>query len=283
MKVGMNVLLWTGTVTKEHFTVVKQIAEWGFDGMETPIYAPLHGPWTELGKLCDDLGLGRTAVTIMAEGLDPTSEDPASRRGATDHLKQAVDCCVEMGADSLTGPFCAPVGKLVGRPRTDQEWGWLVECLRPAAEHAKAAGVKFSIEALNRFETYALNCASDAVKLIDEIGVEGCGFLFDTFHANIEEKDHGQAIRLAGSRINHVHVSENDRSTPGRGNVPWAEVFGSLHEIGYDGWLVIEAFGQALPEIAAATCIWRRMYQTEEQLACDGLAFIRTMWGARGA
>jgi D-psicose/D-tagatose/L-ribulose 3-epimerase len=73
----------------------------------------------------------------------------------------------------------------------------------------------------------------------------------------------------------HVHISENDRSTPGKGLVRWKENFDTLKEVGYDGWLVIEAFGLALPELAAATKIWRRMYDSEEQLSRDGLAFMK--------
>jgi D-psicose/D-tagatose/L-ribulose 3-epimerase len=73
----------------------------------------------------------------------------------------------------------------------------------------------------------------------------------------------------------HVHISENDRSTPGQGQIAWDETFATLNETGYDGWMVVEAFGLALPEIAAATKIWRKMYQSEDQLARDALAFMK--------
>jgi len=107
-----------------------------------------------------------------------------------------------------------------------------------------------------------------------------CRMMHDTFHAHIEEKDTAAAIRAGAAHSVHVHISENDRSTPGAGQVDWATTFRTLKEIKYDGWLVIEAFGTALPKLAAATKIWRRMYQNEEQLAADGLAFIRKQWTA---
>jgi sugar phosphate isomerase/epimerase len=53
------------------------------------------------------------------------------------------------------------------------------------------------------------------------------------------------------------------------------ETFAGLQEIDDDGWVVVEAFGGASPELAAATKIWRRMFESEEQLARDGAAFIR--------
>jgi D-psicose/D-tagatose/L-ribulose 3-epimerase len=105
--------------------------------------------------------------------------------------------------------------------------------------------------------------------------------MYDTFHANIEEKSISAAIRAVAPVLCHVHISENDRSTPGQGNVRWAENFDTLKEIGYDGWLTIEAFGMALPELVAATKIWRRMYQSEEQLARDGLAFMKSQFAQR--
>ena len=61
----------------------------------------------------------------------------------------------------------------------------------------------------------------------------------------------------------------------------WSENFDTLHEVGYDGWMVVEAFGLALPELAAATKIWRRMYETEELLARNALAFMKTETDAR--
>jgi D-psicose/D-tagatose/L-ribulose 3-epimerase len=167
------------------------------------------------------------------------------------------------------------VGKLVGRGATADEWQRAVAGLRPAAEHARAVGVTLAYEPLNRFETYFATTAAEATALAAEVGVEGFGFLFDTFHANLEERDPCASARAAGHALRHFHISENDRSTPGTGHVPFGRLLAALREIGYDGWLTIEAFGQALPELAAATCIWRRMYATEDQLAADGLAFVR--------
>jgi D-psicose/D-tagatose/L-ribulose 3-epimerase len=138
-----------------------------------------------------------------------------------------------------------------------------------------------AVEYLNRFECYLLNCAADTLQFVREVDHPHCRMMYDTFHANIEEKSVPEAIRGCAVETAHVHISENDRSTPGAGNVRWKETFDTLKETGYDGWLMIEAFGLALPNLVAATKIWRRMYQNEEQLARDGLAFMRREWSAR--
>lgn len=278
MKTGMNLLLWTAVPTEEHIPICRQIKQWGFDGVELPMFDPNASPWKALAKALDDLGLGRTGTVVVPPTASSVSPDPKVRAAAVDFLKKIIDAAKVVGVETLAGPMYSPVGELPGRPRTADEWKWSVETLRPVAQHAKAAGVALAVEPLNRFETYFLNTTADTAKFVDEVGVDGCGILYDTFHANIEEKGIPTAIRAGGKRINHVHISENDRSTPGEGHVHWKESFAAIKQIGYDNWCVIEAFGQALPELAGATKIWRSMFPNAEHLATKGLKFTRDSW-----
>jgi D-psicose/D-tagatose/L-ribulose 3-epimerase len=192
--------------------------------------------------------------------------------------KAVLDCCQAVGATHLVGPYYAGLGVFTGKAPTAEEWRWGVESMRPVAEHARAMGVTLALEFLNRFELYLINCAADAARFVREVGVPGCGVLYDTFHAHIEEKSVAAALDAAHRELTYVHISENDRSTPGKGQVNWGETFRSLKRLRYDGWLSIEAFGTSLAELLAATKIWRRMYADEEQVARDGLAFIKKMW-----
>jgi len=278
MKVGMNLLLWTAVPAQEHIAICRQIKQWGFDGVELPMFDPDASPWKTLAAALDDLGLGRTATVVVPPTASSVSPDPKVRAAAVDFLRKIIDAAKIVGIEPLAGPMYSPVGELPGRPRTSDEWKRSVETLRPVAEHARAVGVALAVEPLNRFETYFLNCTADTARFVDEVNVAGCGILYDTFHANIEEKDIPTAIRAGGKRINHVHISENDRSTPGEGHVHWKETFAALKQIGYDGWMVIEAFGQALPELAGATKIWRAMFPSAEHLATRGLKFARESW-----
>jgi len=168
-----------------------------------------------------------------------------------------------------------------GAGPTDDEWKWGVESMRAVAEHAGKVGVTLAVECLNRFETYLLNSHADAARFVRDVDHTSCRMMYDTFHANIEEKNIAAALDSCKDVLAHVHISENDRSTPGAGNIKWEETFDALQAVGYDGWLTVEAFGQALPEIAEATKIWRRMYETEEQLASDALAFIKSQVAKR--
>jgi D-psicose/D-tagatose/L-ribulose 3-epimerase len=140
--------------------------------------------------------------------------------------------------------------------------------------------VKLSVEPLNRFEVYFLNTAADANRLVTEVGNPALGYLYDSFHANIEEHDIRESVVANASGINHIHISENDRGVPGAGHVRWEETFAGIKESGYDGWMTIEAFGRALPELAAATCVWRDLFENAEDVPTKGLAFMKEQWAA---
>jgi D-psicose/D-tagatose/L-ribulose 3-epimerase len=276
MKFGMNLLLWTGHLDDSIQPVLEKLKAMGYDGVEVPMFELDEKFYAGWGKRLDDLGLARTAVTVRTEADNPISPDDKVRSAGVEASKRAVDCCEVLGATVLCGPFHSALGSFSGAGPTKDEWKWGVDSMRPVAEHAAKTGVALAVEALNRFECYFLNCAADAARFVADVNHPRCRMMYDTFHANIEEKNIGEAVRAAAPYLAHVHISENDRSTPGQGNIRWAENFDALAAARYDGWMVVEAFGLALPSIAAATKIWRRMYQTEEQLARDALAFMKS-------
>ena len=281
MKYGMNLLLWTGEMNDDMIPVVESLKEMGYDGVELPLFAydlDLHTKW---GERLDSIGLERTIVTVRGEEDNPISSDPTVRALGVANNKEALDNAAAVGAQSLVGPYHSALGIFSGAGPTEDEWKWGVDSMRQVAEHAGSVGVMLGVECLNRFETYLLNTHSDAARFVREVDHPNCRMMYDTFHSNIEEKNIAAAIRSCQDVLTHVHISENDRSTPGTGNVNWQENFDTLMEVGYDGWMVVEAFGLALPEIAAATKIWRRMYESEEQLARDALAFMKQQVGSR--
>jgi D-psicose/D-tagatose/L-ribulose 3-epimerase len=151
----------------------------------------------------------------------------------------------------------------------------VVESWQELGRLVSAAGIEIGIEPLNRFETYFLNTAADAVALCDAIAEPSIGILFDTFHANIEEKSVAGALRQAAPHLKHLHTCENDRGTPGSGHVAWPELFRAVAEIGYDRWLTIESFGFAAGPLSAAAAIWRDLAVTSDAIAFDGVRFLR--------
>lgn len=281
MTPGMNLFLWTDQVTDAHRGVLDGLASTGFGVVEIPaLHVESVVAYRAARGWCEALGLARTTCAALPPECNPASPDAAIRAAALERLKRTIDCTAALGATVLVGPLHSALGHFTGAPPTADEWRWSVETVRAAGEHAARAGVALSVEPLNRFECYLLNDHRTGARYVREVGLPNVGLLYDTFHAHIEEKDPAAVLAEVLPVVNHVHASENDRSTPGAGQVRWAETFATLKRGGWDGVLMVEAFGMALPGLAAATRIWRPMFDSPEQLTRDAVAFLRRAWAA---
>ncbi len=145
------------------------------------------------------------------------------------------------------------------------------------AQYAETKQVKLALEPLNRFETDMINVVAQGLEFIQQTGMENVGFHLDTFHMHLEEKNSGDAIRLANRKIFHFHACENDRGVPGTGQVHWDEVAQGLKDVEYDGPIVIESFTSQVKEIARAVCIWREIAPSQDAIADQGLKFLKKL------
>lgn len=279
MKLGMNLLLWTGAVTAEHFPLLARLKAAGFDGVELPVFGGTPADYKPVRSELDRLGLKCTTVTILTDETNAISPDAAVRRRAAEWLKTVVDINHVLGAETVCGPYHSAIGTFSGTGPTGDEKKRSADVLREVAEHAKQANLMMAVEYLNRFECYLVNTAAQVVELVKLVGHPNLRAMYDSFHAHIEEKDPAAAIRTVAPVLAHVHISENDRGTPGTGQVNWDDTFAALGDVGYDGWMTIEAFGRALPDIAAATKVWRDLFAAPEDVYTKGIAFIRDQLG----
>jgi D-psicose/D-tagatose/L-ribulose 3-epimerase len=275
MKFGVNTFIWTANFERSHLPLLAAIKENGFDGVELPLFRPADVAVGDIRRGVAESGLECTFCSVIPGGLSIISEDRDVRTKTRVHLEECVKTAAEAGARILAGPLYSPVGFLPGRRRTADEWKWAVECYWNIGDVLARHDVTIAIEPLNRFETYFLNTAADALALCDEINHPNVGILFDTFHANIEEKNVNSACELLGSRLKHVHTSENDRGIPGTGHVDWRGLFATLRRMGYDGWLTIESFGFSLGELSAAASIWRDLAPSPDSIAFEGVRFLK--------
>ncbi len=277
MKLGFNLLLWTPHVTAEHEPILRALKKTGYDGVEIPMFEGDPDHYARLGELLDEIGLERTVVSVI-QGKNPLSFDKDSQAAALQYAKWAVDCCAALGAPILGGPMHSELGFFTGSPATAAERKRALSFHKRAGDHAAKKGVTFALEALNRFECYFLNTMEQLATYLDEVDHPHVKGMYDTFHCNIEEKDPVAAIKTIARHMVHVHISENDRGTPGKGHVPWAETYRALKKTKYDGFLTIEAFGRAMPALAAATRVWRDFQPTQEEVYKLGFRNMKQGW-----
>jgi D-psicose/D-tagatose/L-ribulose 3-epimerase len=275
VKYGINTYIWTAEFGPAHFHLLPQIKAHGFDGIEVALFRPHEFQAGAIRRAAEAEQLERTVASALVRGLSLISDDRDVRRRTSQHLRDSIRAVADAGAHLLIGPLYCPVGELPGRRRTADEWQRAIEGFQSIADTLVENDVELAIEPLNRFETYFLNTAADGVTLCDAVNHPAIGLLFDTFHANIEEKQVGDALRRTARHLKHLHTCENDRGIPGSGHVDWPSVFQAIRDIRYDGWLMIESFGFALGDLSSAAAIWRDIEKTPESIAWDGLTFLK--------
>lgn len=280
-KIGFNVLAWTAGMSDDLFPILDRLKQIGYDGAEFFVGAPDEAAYQRVGNYCRQLGLGVTTVTVVSPDTNPISESAAVRAKGLERIKWAIDRSHDLGSQALCGPFHSAHAHFAAHPALDEEFKWSAEILHQAGEYAQQAKIVLALEALNRFECYLCNTMTQLahlVKMADHSQVRG---MFDTHHANIEEKRYDAAIQTIAPFLSHVHISENDRGTPGDGHVPFDDAFAGLAAVGYKGWLTIEAFSRNDPDFANAINVWRE-YNDPWHIAENGLAFIKEMGAKHG-
>ena len=213
MKLGFNLLLWTTHVLDEHVPLFERLKATGYHGVEIPLFEGDVAHYERLGRNLKDAGLGSSAVTVLPTGKSAIAAEATTRSLALDHLRWAIDCTAALGANVLCGPFHQPLGEFSGQGPTEAEKSHCVEVHKQAAQYAARSGINLSVEPLNRFECYFLNTARDAEALVKRVAEPNYGYLYDTFHFNIEEKNlSGSDSDDSASNQSRPHLRKRPRS-----------------------------------------------------------------------
>ena len=277
MKIGIHSLLFSETFLEKDLFRLEKLRAMGFDTVEIIPFDPQGFPAAKVRQAAADLGLDINTGYGLPADKNIISPDPAIRRAGVDLSKYLIDLSAEAGAKVYAGLIHCGWGYLSGKMRTEDEWQWSVEAFREIAAHASknAPGLILAVEVVNRFETHFLNTAADAVRYLRAVDMPNVKIHLDTFHMIREEDNIRQAVLTAGVDLGYVHACENQRGIPGSGLFPWKEFFAALAEIHYDGCVTVESFDPNMKNIAKLCCIWRQLADSPEQLATEGLAFVR--------
>ncbi|WP_162341016.1 sugar phosphate isomerase/epimerase family protein [Cyclobacterium salsum] len=280
-KIGFNVLAWSAVVSDDLKPIIERLKTIGYDGVEFFVGSPDEKAYQEIGKFARQTGLETTTVFVLGPDENPIDPDAKVRGKALEKIKWTIDRSHDLGAKVICGPFHSAFSTFAQRSPTADEYNWSAEVLHQAGDHARQAGITLTPEALNRFECYLCNTMDQLIQLVRKVDHPNVKAMFDTHHANIEEKKLGEALRKVAPYLGHVHISENDRGTPGSGHVPWDDTFSTLAEINFGGWLTIEGFTRNDPDFANSIGVWREFSQPWE-MAENGYRFIKEMGEKHG-
>lgn len=219
-------------------TTIARLAKYGYKSIEISGEPEKYDAKNVRGLL-DHYGLNCWgSVTLMVGGRNMQSGDEAVRASSVQYVKDCIQLVADLDGKILT-LVPGEVGKIAPDSTPENEWGWLVDGVKEIYEVAEAKGVRVGLEPLNRFESYLITRAEQALALCDAVG-PNLGVVLDAFHINIEEKDLYESIRLVGDKLVDFHVADNNRMPAGYGDYDWTKVVTTLQEIGYEGALTAE-------------------------------------------
>ena len=277
-EIGVNTWVWTSPLTDADVAeLLRRVAGMGFDAVELPLENPGDLTVAVVRDALDETGLTPYVVGAMAPGRDLV--DAACVAPTQDYLRACIDFAAGIGATSVCGPFYAATGRVWRMDAGQRETAYadVRAHLAPVVDHALARGVRLGIEPLNRYETSLVNTVDQALTALGPLLGDGLGLALDTYHLNIEERSSADAIRTAGPHLAHVQVCGSDRGAPGGDQTDWPALVAALDEVGYAGPLNIESFTADNASIATAASIWRPLAPSQDDLARDGLAFLRSL------
>lgn len=232
-------------------------------------------------------------VTLSVNGgldarTDLSSSDAAIRRAGIEKMARALHAIHEIGAEIFCGinytAWLVRPERLLTYDEKQKHWDYAVQCMREVIKVAEDCNVRYCFEIVNRYEEYLLNTAKEGVAFAEQVGSPNAQLLLDTFHMNMEEDNMLQAMAYAQERgrFGHLHAGESNRRIPGLGasNIDWPKVFQTIHQIGYDKYIVMEPFVRMGLATSMNTCVWRDMTQnhTMEAFMDDvsrGISFLK--------
>jgi len=278
-KFGVDTFIWSEAFSEKDLWVIPKAKELGFEVLDISISKPDSFPTQLVKEKIQETGLEVVTTTTLGKETNLISSDPAIRKNGIEFMKKMVDINVELGSRIIGGVSYAAWGYLSGKPRTQQEWDWSIASMKEIAQYAQEKSqISVCVEPVNRFETHFLNIADDAVRYCQEVGYENIKVHLDSFHMIREETSFREAVKTCGKKyLGYVHVCENNRGIPGTGLVPWKEFFLALKEINYTGPMVIESFDPSFEELNRQCAIWRKLADSGEELAVQGLKHLRAV------
>lgn len=278
--IGVNTWVWASPLTNDNVTgLLRHVADLGFDAVEIPVESPGDLTADVVGAALAETGLTPYVVGAMAPGRNLVNTDSDSIEATRDYLRACIALASHVGARAVCGPFYSATGRVWRMSLAEREaaYGQLREGLAPVVEYAGERGVRLGVEPLNRYETSLINTVDQGLAALDGLLGDALGLALDTYHLNIEERSSADAIRASGQHLAHLQVCGSDRGAPGGDQTDWTSLMTALDDVGYVGPLNIESFTADNASIATAASIWRPLAPTQDDLARDGLAFLRSL------
>ena len=280
---GIHYGSFVKTWMEDQTPLIAKVKELGFDVFE------FGAPWLAaqsdgvIAGFKDEAARCGVELTVslgLTAAQDIGSPDGAVRQAGLSFLSDVARAMSKVGAAMCSGIVHGAWNtRIESYDEKAVHWENSVRTMREACRVFADEGVIFNVEVVNRFENFLVNDCAEAVKYLEDVGSPQLGIHLDTFHMNIEEDSMTGSIAMAGDRLKHFHIGENNRKLPGMGNLPWKEIFAALEAANYGGAISMEPFVHPGGEVGSAVSLYRSImpldnYEEDIRRSVD---FVRTV------
>lgn len=279
LKYAVHAYAWTPSWNNSQLDLINRAKKLGVDMIEIPLMELALVDTTKIKERLEAVNLGVITSTVLSAAEDITGEDAAVRKAGVEYLKRCVKATADMGATVLGGVLYSAIGRQIGGIPEAYYWERAAKGLKEVAKVAQDCGVTLGLEPINRYETFLVNTCDQAITLIGMIDEPNVGIHLDSYHMNIEEKNFYQPTLKAMPYLCHYHLSESHRGTPGTGMVNWDDIYRALAEGGYSGVVGLESFTEVSDAMRPATCIWRKLAPSSDELLAEGFKYLKGIEG----
>jgi D-psicose/D-tagatose/L-ribulose 3-epimerase len=288
MRYGAHCYIFTDCWSDQQLNLLDTARELGLDCFEIGVGDDVHFSAHLTRARAEALGL---ELLISPGGLWPrecdlSNPDATLRAQALAWHQKQIDLGAELGATAYTGALYGHPGVLTYHPPQPDEQQYIAAGLRSLAEYGQARGVRVVIEPMSHFRTHTVNNAKQAVQLLTLANHPNLQVLLDTYHLVTETRDYAAEVRQIQGHLWGLHACESDRGVPGGGLVPWEQVFGALHEMDFDGYMIFESYNSSIGNPPGSFAYGRGMLHDVCADASDfvrtGLAFLKSSYSAAG-
>ncbi len=290
MLYGIYNAYWTHEWSANYEYYIPKVKKLGFDVLEISC-AALTRDYATDEKICDLKKCADDNGIVLTAGYGPTKEqnlcssDEAVVKKAMAFFEMILPKLQMMDIKVLGGGLYSywPLDPSMPMDK-EKDTERAIQNMRKLSKVAEACDVTLGMEVLNRYEGYMMNTCEEALRFIDAVDSSHVKVMLDTFHMNIEEDNMAAAIRLAGDKLGHLHLGEQNRRVPGKGSMPWQEIGQALRDINYQGAAVMEPFVMRGGTVGSEIKVWRDLVPdvTEEILDLDAkgaVEFVRHVFG----
>lgn len=269
IKISYNTLVYAGEDISQG---IKRLAGYGYDGVDIVGEPDQYDAASIKALLTENKIEASSICAIFNPDRDFVSSKPSIRANAVAYVKSCVDfaAAIEAKFISIQASACM---KIDAQAEEEQEWQWAVEGIREAGLYAREKGIRLTLEAWNRYETYLINRLDQALQMVNEINLSSVGVMGDTYHMNIEEDDMGDAIRRMGDKLYYLHIADSNRAAPGRGHIDFDEIARALRDIEYNGWIAMELLPAAANPFGGKRC--EEFY---DQYSEESIVYLRKLF-----